>query len=45
MEFNFKKLKKEFMRITLPDDRTLTIKPPKYSDFKKFAQLADHQQH
>lgn len=41
MEFNFKKLKKEFMRITLPDDRTLTINPPKYSDFKKFAQLGN----
>lgn len=41
MEFNFKKLKKEFMRITLPDDRHITIKPPKFSDFKKFAKLGD----
>lgn len=39
MEFNFKNLKKEFMRITLPDDRHITIKPPKFSDFKKFAKL------
>lgn len=41
MEFNFKKLKKEFLRITLPDDRTLTIKPPKFSDFKRFSDMAN----
>lgn len=39
MELNFKKLKKEFMRITLPDDRTLTVKPPKYSTVREFSNL------
>lgn len=39
MELNFKKLKKEFMRITLPDDRKLTIRPPKYSTFRMFSAL------
>lgn len=39
MELNFKKLKKEFMRITLPDDRKLTIQPPKYATFRKFSAL------
>lgn len=39
MELNFKKLKKEFMSITLPDDRKITIRPPKYSTFRKFSNL------
>lgn len=41
MEFNFKNVKKELFRVTLPDDRVLTIKPPKYSTFKKFAQIGE----
>lgn len=39
MELNFKKIKKEFMRITLPDDRKLTIQPPKYATFRKFSSM------
>lgn len=41
MEFNFKNVKKELFRVTLPDDRVLTIKPPKYSDFKLFGQIGE----
>lgn len=39
MEFNFKNIKKEFLRVTLPNGDKLTFGPPKWGIFKKFQKL------
>lgn len=39
MEFNFKNIKKEFLRVTLPDGSKITFGPPKWGVFKKLQKL------
>lgn len=39
MEFNFKKVKKEPLRMVLPDGTALTLLPPKYKQLKKISAM------